>query len=151
MDKFMQEALLEAKRGADKFGGGPFGAVVVKAGKIVGRGHECVVRNCDPTAHAEIVAIKAACKNLKTHNLSNCVIYSTSEPCAMCLSAIISANIKKCYFGCTLEDGFAIGYRNNNLYNLLEVVHDQITENLDRNACLELFYEYSKKDKKNIF
>mgnify|MGYP002706452428 CR=1 FL=1 len=150
MDKFMNEALLEAQKGIKK-GGGPFGAVVVKSGKIVGRGYECVLQNSDPTAHAEIVAIRNASKNLKTHNLSGCVIYTTSEPCAMCMATIIEAKIKKCYFGCALEDGFDLGYTDNNFYNLLEVKHDEMTECLDRQECLELFYTYSKKKDKRFF
>lgn len=151
MNPYMLAALLEAQKGMRKYGGGPFGAVVVKAGKIIGRGCESVVKSCDPTAHAEIVAIKNACRTLKSHNLSGCTIYTTSEPCPMCMATIIESKIKKCYFGCALEDGFDIGFNDNNVYNILEIKHDEMTECIDRQQCLQLFYEYTKKKDKRIF
>ena len=100
--------------------GGPFGAVVVKDGEIVGRGSNHVLANNDPTAHAEVTAIRDACKNLGTYDLTGCEIYTSCYPCPMCLSAIIWANIKTVYYGNTKEDAASIGFRDDFIYNYLE-------------------------------
>ena len=95
---FLNEAIKEARKGLKAGHGGPFGAVVVKDGKIIARGHNCVTSTNDPTAHAEIVAMRKACKKLKNFELKNCVIYSSCEPCPMCLGAIYWARPKALYF-----------------------------------------------------
>lgn len=145
MNKYMNLAIAEAEKGFKKNHGGPFGAVVVKDGKVIGKGHNSMISKKDPTAHAEMEAIRDACKNLKTYNLSGCEIYTVSEPCVMCLGAILLANIKKCYFGCTLEDTKILGMSENNYYNNMEVLHDQITKCIDRDECVRLFQSYNKK------
>ncbi|MCI6722600.1 nucleoside deaminase, partial [Treponema porcinum] len=91
---FMKEALSEAYNGIENRHGGPFGTVIVRDGKIVGRGHNKVLLNRDPTCHGEMEAIRDACKNLDTFDLSGCELYTTAEPCPMCLGAILWANIK---------------------------------------------------------
>ena len=96
--EFLQEAIKEARKGMKAGAGGPFGAVVVKNGKIIARGHNCVTSTNDPTAHAEVTAIRNACKKLKSFELKNCVIYSSCEPCPMCLGAIYWARPKALYF-----------------------------------------------------
>ena len=144
MNKYMAIAIEEAKKGMKKSQVGPYGSVVVFNGKVVGRGYNMVVAKKDATAHAEIVAIRDACKNLKTSDLSGCEIYTTSEPCVMCLGAILLANIKKCYFGCTLEDAKLLNLNENNYYNNIEVLHDKVTKCLNRKECLALFEEYKK-------
>ena len=106
---FMKEALSEAYNGIENRHGGPFGTVIVKDGKIVGRGHNKVLLKRDPTCHGEMEAIRDACKNLDTFDLSGCELYTTAEPCPMCLGAILWANIKKVYFGCTQKDTAEIG------------------------------------------
>ena len=98
MQEYFDKAIELAKLGVKNLEGGPFGAVVVKDNKIIGYGNNKVLKEKDPTAHAEIIAIRDACKRLNTHDLNGCVVYSTSEPCPMCLSAVIWANIKKVYF-----------------------------------------------------
>ena len=95
MNEYMKEAIELSKENFTKKSGGPFGAVVVKDGKIIGRGRNKVIKNNDPTAHAEIIAIREACINIKSYDLSNCEIYTSCYPCPMCLSAIIWSNIKK--------------------------------------------------------
>lgn len=95
---FLNEAIKEARKGMKAGAGGPFGAVVVKNGKIIARGHNCVTSTNDPTAHAEVTAIRNACKKLKSFELKNCVIYSSCEPCPMCLGAIYWARPKALYF-----------------------------------------------------
>jgi guanine deaminase len=106
MDKtdFMNEAINEAKKAIKTGEGMAFGAVIVKDGKIVGRGYNSVVKNKDPTNHAEMNAIRSACKNLNTENLQGCTLYSTCEPCPMCFTALWWANISNLIFGGTLED-----------------------------------------------
>ena len=91
--KLMREAIKEAESNLLTDEGGPFGAIVVKEGKIVGKGHNKVLKNNDPTCHAEVEAIREACRNLGTYDLTGCELYASSYPCPMCLGAIIWANI----------------------------------------------------------
>ena len=95
---FLNEAIKEARKGMRKNAGGPFGAVIVKDGKIIARGHNCVTSHNDPTAHAEVTAIRKACKKLKSFELKDCIIYSSCEPCPMCLGAIYWARPKALYY-----------------------------------------------------
>lgn len=104
-----------------KQGGGPFGAVIVKNGKIVASGVNRVTANIDPTAHAEVNAIRKACKKLKTFDLSDCVIYTSCEPCPMCLGAIYWAHIGHIYYGNTKEDAKKIGFDDSFIYSELEM------------------------------
>jgi tRNA(Arg) A34 adenosine deaminase TadA len=108
-NEFMHEAIRAARAGIRK-GGGPFGACIVRSGKIVSCAHNSVVPGCDSTAHAEIKAIRAAEKKLKTIDLSDCVIYSTTEPCPMCFSAVHWAKIKKIVYGTSTADAKKVGF-----------------------------------------
>ncbi|MGC3958781.1 MAG: nucleoside deaminase [Verrucomicrobiota bacterium] len=115
-NKFMREAIrlsLIKMRGDH---GGPFGAVVVRKGKIVGRGWNQVTSTNDPTAHAEMVAIRDACKRLKTFQLDDCELYTSCEPCPMCLSAIYWARFRKVYFGNTRKDAAQIDFDDDLIY-----------------------------------
>ena len=126
--------------------GGPFGSVVVMDGKIVGRGHNTVLRNTDSTAHGEISAIRDAEARLKRFELSGCVLYTTGEPCPMCLYAILWANIDRVYYGCTIEDNASLGFRDKELEELAggrEAICDRLVC-IDREACLELFRLYAE-------
>jgi len=96
--------------------GGPFGAVVVRHGEVVGRGWNKVTSSNDPTAHAEVSAIRDACKTLNTFKLDECELYTSCEPCPMCLAAIYWARLKKVYFGNTRQDAAAIGFDDEFLY-----------------------------------
>lgn len=118
--KFMQRAIDLAKEGVRKGAGGPFGAVVVKDGKIVGEGHNKVTSTNDPTAHAEVTAIRDACANLGTFQLDDCTIYTSCEPCPMCLGAMYWARPKLVYMGCTREDAAAIGFDDQFIYDEIE-------------------------------
>jgi guanine deaminase len=109
-ENFMQRAIELARQGMNQGAGGPFGAVVVKDGVIVGEGHNQVVGAHDPTAHGEVTAIRDACKNLKSFSLEGCEIYTTGQPCPMCLGAILWARIEKIYYGFRIEDAAAIGF-----------------------------------------
>jgi guanine deaminase len=117
-EKFMREAIELSIVNVTK-GGGPFGAVVVKNGKIISEGTNNVTKKNDPTAHAEIVAIREAAKKLKTFDLKGCEIYTSCEPCPMCLSAIYWANIEKIYFANTKKDAAKIGFRDDHIYKEL--------------------------------
>lgn len=97
-------------------GGGPFGAVVVKDGEIVGEGANCVTLNNDPTAHAEVSAIRQACRNLDTFTLEGCEIYTSCEPCPMCLGAIYWARIPVIYYGNTRREADSIGFSDDDMY-----------------------------------
>ena len=137
---YMDDALKEAYKGIRSKHGGPFGAVVVKDGKVVGKGHNMVLKNNDPTAHGEVQAIRNACKNLGTYDLSGCEIYTTAEPCPMCRAAIMWSNIGKIYYGCNVKDTDKIGFRDNKFYKKIDNRKNLIEK--DRDKCLELFKEY---------
>ena len=148
----MMMAIERARETMNKNFGGPFGAAIVDAnGEIVVVSSNSVLRDNDPTAHAEVNAIREACKKLGTYDLSGYVLYATGHPCPMCMSAIIWANIKKVYFGCTPEDAEKIGFRDDFIYRF---INDGCTDKgvmeiipHEREACLELFKEYSQKEK----
>lgn len=152
MNKYMQIANELAKQNIVTNKGGPFGAVIVKNNVIVGVGNNHVVANNDPTAHAEIIAIRDACKTLNTFDLTGCEIYSSCYPCPMCLSAIIWANIKTVYYGNTKEDANDIGFRDNMIYKYLEE-KDTKKENesilkmisMDREETIKVFNIYKDK------
>ena len=141
---YMQQAIDEALQGIRAGDGGPFGSVVVKDGKVVGRGHNRVLGHADPTAHGEVEAIRAACRQLGTHDLTGCDIYTTGEPCHMCLCACLWANISHIYYGCTIADNALIGFRDLQ-FDSLFAGRDKLTDYLseqDRQACLDLFHTY---------
>ena len=154
MNKFMAIAIEEAREGITQGHGGPFGAVIVKDGEIVGRGHNHVVANNDPTCHGEIDAIRNACTNLETFDLSGCEIYTTGEPCPMCLSAILWANIGKIYYGCSIQENDMIGFRDEIFYKNLSISTEKMKdriEQLDHDECLELFKEYMNINNKTMY
>lgn len=140
---YMKEALTEAYEGIRQGHGGPFGSVVVKDGKIVGRGHNRVLLKKDPTCHGEMEAIRDACRRLGTSDLSGCELYTTAEPCPMCLGGILWANIRRVYYGCNRKDTDEIGFRDNIFYEYLEGKKELLKHTeLDREECLVLFQEY---------
>lgn len=130
--------------------GGPFGAVIVdEQDNVLAVASNQVIKKNDPTAHAEIEAIREACKKINSYDLSNCTIYSTCEPCPMCLSAIIWSNIKNVYFGATRKDAEDIGFRDNLIYEYLKTADEKILDvkNIGRDKCLEIFEEYKNLNK----
>ena len=149
MNVYMKLAIEEAREGIKNGHGGPFGSVIVKDGIIVGRGHNKVLLENDPTHHGEISAIRNACKYLNTYDLSGCVLYTTGEPCHMCLCACMWANIKTIYYGCTIEDNSIIGFRDGK-FDKLFGGRDKLTDymkEIDRDECLKLFHEYNEMNK----
>ena len=149
MNKFMEIAKNNAECGIDNHEGGPFGAVITdKSGNVISNGNNKVLKNNDPTAHAEIVAIREACKKLKTYDLSEYILYTSCEPCPMCLSAIIWANIKKVYYGCTKKDAADIGFRDDTIYEYLKGENSNLISlnPLDRDECLKTFKKYTNNN-----
>ena len=143
MNKYMRMAINEAKKGIRKLHGGPFGCVIVKDDQVVGKGHNEVVKNNDPTCHGEMMAIHKACKKLGTFDLSGCEIYTTGEPCPMCMAAILWANIDKVYYGCNIFDTEIIGFRDKKFYDFQNSnKREEMLVELDRKACLKLYEEY---------
>jgi tRNA(Arg) A34 adenosine deaminase TadA len=148
---FMQEAIELSRAGVENNAGGPFGCVIVKDNKIIGRGHNQVTSTNDPTAHAEIVAIRDACKNLGTFQLEGCEVYTSCEPCPMCLGAIYWARPTVIYYGNTRNDAADIGFDDSMIYDEMKA---HINErkipviNLGREDAQKIFVEWiNKKDK----
>lgn len=120
-EELLEQAAKEASLGASMEDGGPFGALIADMdGNIISFGHNKVLSSHDPTNHAEIVAIRDACRKLGTHDLSNYIMYSSCEPCPMCLSAIIWSNIKTMYYGATKYDAADAGFRDDIIYEYLD-------------------------------
>lgn len=152
LNKFMLRAIELSKASVYSGKGGPFGCVIVKDGKIVGEGNNQVTSTNDPTAHAEVVAIRDACKNLNSFQLDGCEIYTSCEPCPMCLGAIYWARPDKIYYANTREDAQQIGFDDSFIYEEipLEIARRKIPMiALERVAALEVFKAWQQKtDKK---
>lgn len=152
--RFMQAAVDLARDGMNKGMGGPFGCIIVKDDAIVGRGCNSVTSSNDPTAHAEVVAIRDACKNLQTFQLTGCEIYTSCEPCPMCMGAIYWARPKKVYFGATRNDAAAVGFDDSMIYQELTAdLHHRIIEciNLGRENAVGVFDEWKEKPDKKVY
>ena len=152
MNEYMKVAKELAEENLTTNAGGPFGACVVKDGEIIGRGSNKVISENDPTAHAEINAIREACKNIGTYDLSDCELYTSCYPCPMCLSATIWANIKVVYYGNTKEDAAEIGFRDEFIYEYIKNGNRNADvlalESMDREETIKAFEEYKAKDDK---
>jgi guanine deaminase len=148
---YMRRAVEKARITMNLGLGGPFGAVIVKNGEIIAIESNTVLENHDPTAHAEVNAIRKAGEVLHTHDLSGCELYATGYPCPMCLSAIIWANISKVYYGCTPDEAEKIGFRDDFIYRFIEEGRSDTSvtafEQTGQEVCLELFKEYTEKGK----
>jgi len=150
----MREAIRLAGEGVDTNSGGPFGAVVVKGGKIIASGFNRVTSTNDPTAHAEIIAIREACKKLNSFTLDDCILYTSCEPCPMCLGAIYWARPKKVFYACTKKDAAEIDFDDHFIYDELA----KSTENrkikfseLLREEALEVFRKWENKTDKTRY
>ncbi|MCM1289234.1 MAG: nucleoside deaminase [Corallococcus sp.] len=154
MDKYMQIAIDEAREGIIHNDGGPFGAVIVKDGKVIGKGHNRVAKNNDPTCHGEMEAIRDACKNLSTFDLSGADIYTTGQPCVMCLGAILWSNINHIYYGCTIAENDMIGFRDDVFSQTLKINMDKLQNKISQmghEECLELFRDYMNITDKTMY
>ena len=158
MNEYMKIAKDLAGKNLITNAGGPFGACVVKDGVVIGKGSNNVLLNNDPTAHAEVMAIRDACKNISSYDLSGCELYTSCYPCPMCLSAIIWSNIKKVYYGNTKEDAANIGFRDDFIYKYISMLNSDIQDNdvlelrcIDRDETIKEFEKFSCKDDKTIY
>src|SRR6266699_3344273 len=151
-NKFMREAIrlsIDMMRGGQ---GGPFGAVVVKGNKIVGRGCNRVTSSNDPTAHAEIVAIRNACKRLKTFQLDDCDLYTSCEPCPMCLSAMYWSRLRRVYYGNTRKDAAKIAFDDDFIYREIPLaIRKLVMKQVLRNEALKAFVEWEQKPDKILY
>lgn len=154
MNNYMKIADDLAKDNLKTNAGGPFGACVVKDGEIIGKGSNNVLKNNDPTAHAEIVAIREACQKLNTYDLTGCTMYATCYPCPMCLSAIIWSNIKVVYYGNTKEDAAKIGFRDDFIYDYIKNQNKKEIldlKQIDSEITIKAFQEFEQKEDKIIY
>lgn len=152
-ERFMQMAIdLSIENVAN--GGGPFGAVIVRDGEVIATGTNRVTASCDPTAHAEVNAIRNACAKVGDFKLNGCTIYSSCEPCPMCLSAIYWAGIDRIYYGNTKEDAKAINFDDSFIYEQIALPYSQRaipTQNLMRESALQGFRLWSEKEDKILY
>ena len=154
MNEYMKIAKDLSEESIRTHEGGPFGACIVKDGIVIGKGRNMVLKQNDPTAHAEVTAIRDACSNIGTYDLSGCVLYTTCYPCPMCLSATIWANIKEVYYGNTKEDAAAIGFRDDYIYDYIKGTNTgDVMEliPLDREETIKTFEAFAADDDKTIY
>jgi guanine deaminase len=153
-DKYMLEAIALSEKAIDSGEGGPFGCVVVKDNKIVGRGNNKVILENDPTAHAEVMAIRDACKNLGVFQLSGCEIYTSCEPCPMCLGAIYWARPDVVYYANTHKDAASIGFDDSMIYQeMAKDLNDRKIplKNICRRDALIIFEKWATDPNKKLY
>ena len=152
--RFMREAIRLSMQMMRCGEGGPFGAVVVRKGRIVGRGWNQVTSTNDPTAHAEVVAIREACRRLKTFQLADCNLYTSCEPCPMCLSAIYWARLRRVFYASTRKDAARINFDDEFIYRQVALpLHKRRLKmtQLLRNEALAAFAEWKRKPDKILY
>jgi tRNA(Arg) A34 adenosine deaminase TadA len=153
-EKFMMEAIKLSQYAIDNSEGGPFGCIIVKDDTIVGRGNNKVVSTNDPTAHAEIVAIRDACKNLGTFQLDGCEIYTSCEPCPMCLGAIYWARPKVIYYANNCKDAADAGFDDSLIYSELKInISDRKIPSIEigRDEALKVFQAWKNDPDKTEY
>lgn len=147
--KFMMRAIELGRESVRSGHGGPFGCVIVKEGKVVGEGFNRVTSSCDPTAHAEVVAIRNACANLNDFQLTGCELYTSCEPCPMCLGAIYWARPDRVFFAATREDAAKAGFDDNFIYTeIVKQISDRSIDMIfiETESAISLFDEWIKKE-----
>ena len=150
-EEFMSEAVKAALIGMQNNEGGPFGCIIVKDGEIIGRGNNKVTSTNDPTAHAEVTAIRDACKNVGSFQLDGCIVYTSCEPCPMCLGAIYWARPDKVFYGSNQQDAANIGFDDAFIYKELNLPYEKRSipfEQVGREIALEPFKKWSEKEDK---
>lgn len=153
-EKFMAEAIRLSRIKMRTNCGGPFGAVIVRQGKIIARGWNQVTSTNDPTAHAEVMAIRAACRKLGTFELAGCELYASCEPCPMCLAAIYWARLDKVYYGATRRDAARIDFDDAMIYREIAKPPSRRripSQNLLRTEALKVFTEWAQKTDKTSY
>lgn len=150
-DKDFMEKAISLSQENIKTGGGPFGAIIVNNGKIISEGCNRVTSENDPTSHAEINAIRKAAKSLGTFNLSGCTIYTSCEPCPMCLGAIYWAHLDKVFYGASREDAKEVGFDDDFIYNEIQLQNEKRSipmENLLQNSAIQTFKSWARQTDK---
>lgn len=153
-EKFMREAITLSEKGVQDNDGGPFGCIIVKDDKIIGRGNNKVTSTNDPTAHAEVIAIREACKTLGTFQLDGCEIYTSCEPCPMCLGAIYWSRARIIYCANTRADAAEIGFDDSIIYDEIntDLKKRKIPViNLGRKEAQKVFKEWAEKKDKTVY
>lgn len=153
-EKFMLEAIALSQKGMDNNEGGPFGCIIVKGDEIVGRGNNKVSSSNDPTAHAEVTAIRDACKNLNSFQLNECEVYTSCEPCPMCLGAIYWARPKVVYYANNRQDAADIGFDDSMIYDEMNAsLEDRKIPilQLGRQQALQVFQQWQHKEDKTAY
>lgn len=153
-EKFMQEAIALSQKSVDQNDGGPFGCVIVKDDVIIGRGHNMVTSTNDPTAHAEVVAIRDACKTLHNFQLDGCEVYTSCEPCPMCLGAIYWARPKIIYYANSREDAATFGFDDSMIYDEMAADKDKRKipiKSIAREDALKIFINWKNKEEKTSY
>lgn len=151
---FMKMAIELSRDGMDQGKGGPFGCVIVKNGKVIGKGSNSVSLTNDPTAHAEMVAIRDACKNLGHFQLEDCELYTSCEPCPMCLGAIYWARPSKVFYANSKKDAAEIGFDDDFIYQEIELPIEKrkiAFEQISQNEAKKVFKDWLKKENKNLY
>jgi len=152
MNKWMEVAYNEAVYGMTHQEGGPFGAVIVKDGNIIAKAHNRVLLSNDPTAHAEVNAIREASQLLQSFDLSGCVLYTTCKPCPMCLGAVMWARIAKVYYGTTEKDAAAIGFDDARFYNIINGDDNSLAmEQIDYKESKKLFDKWMQNTQRQLY
>jgi len=152
--EFMRRAIALGKENVRTGGGGPFAAVIVKEGRIVAEGVNRVTTTNDPTAHAEVVAIREACRELGVFQLSGCELYTTCEPCPMCLGAIYWARPARVFYACLAADAAAVGFDDAFIYDELKLAHRERRlpmQQMLREESLEIFSLWKRKEGKTHY
>ena len=156
MNEFMKIAKELSEDNVRTKVGGPFGACIVKDGVVIGKGSNHVLANNDPTAHAEVMAIRDAYANIGSHDLTGCEVYTSCYPCPMCLSAIIWSNIKTIYYGNTKEDAAKIGFRDDFIYKYIKDLGEKeddllVIKPLDRDETIKAFDAFEADEESTIY
>lgn len=153
-EHFMKMAIARSIQGMENNEGGPFGAVVVKDGSVIGAGNNRVLTSNDPTAHAEVVAIRAACQHLSDFQLTGCTLYTSCEPCPMCLGAIYWARPDRVYFGCSKKEAAAAGFDDAFIYEEIALPRSERAipfHQLMRDEAYEAFVSWKEKEDKTAY
>jgi guanine deaminase len=154
IQQFMREAIRLSREGSETGKGGPFGAVLVKDKQIVGKGSNQVLLTNDPTAHAEVVAIRDACASLQAFHLEDCVLFTSCEPCPMCLGAIYWARIRKIYYANNRKDAANIGFSDDFIYQEIDLPVEKRhipMEPLLREEALQVFQHWENIKNKKLY
>lgn len=152
--EFMLQAIELAKTGMEAGNGGPFGCVIVKDGQVIGKGSNMVTSHTDPTAHAEVIAIRDACKNLNHYQLEGCELYTSCEPCPMCLGAIYWARPSRVYYACTHDQAAEAGFDDSFIYKEVDLKPKDrkipMTQMMNSES-LEVFQLWKEKENKKLY